>query len=59
MFFFALQGISFTLAAATVDPQSKSYNPAPLKEYLAALGVPYFYEEQGRRLRPALLNTKQ
>ena len=31
----------------TVDPQSAAYDPRPLKEYLATLGVSYFYEEQG------------
>lgn len=30
----------------TVDPGSPSYNPNALKDYLAQLGVPYFYEEQ-------------
>ena len=34
----------FQLAAATVDPQTPEYNPAPLKEYMQHLGVPYFYE---------------
>ena len=38
--------IRFELAACTVDPQSPDYDPAPLKPYLAALGVPYFYESQ-------------
>jgi tRNA 2-thiocytidine biosynthesis protein TtcA len=38
--------IRFELAAATVDPQSPDYDPAPLKAYLAELGVPYFYESQ-------------
>ena len=40
-------GISFTLGAVTVDPGSTSYNPRPLIPYLKALGVPYYYEEQG------------
>ena len=31
----------------TVDPQTSSYDPRPLIKYLAALKVPYFYEEQG------------
>ncbi|MFN3593088.1 MAG: tRNA 2-thiocytidine biosynthesis TtcA family protein [Thiobacillaceae bacterium] len=38
--------IRFELAACTVDPQSPDYDPSPLKPYLAALGVPYFYERQ-------------
>lgn len=41
------KGINFTIGAVTVDPGSASYNPRPLIPYLAALGVPYFYEEQG------------
>ena len=35
------------MGAVTVDPQSSSYSPRPLIPYMAALGVPYFYEEQG------------
>lgn len=42
------KGVNFTIGAVTVDPGSASYNPRPLIPYLAALGVPYFYEEQGR-----------
>lgn len=38
--------ISFTLAAATVDPQIEGFDPRPLKAYLAGLGVPYHYESQ-------------
>jgi len=38
--------IDFELAACTVDPQSPDYDPAPLKPYLAALGIPYFFESQ-------------
>ncbi|MEW5771621.1 MAG: ATP-binding protein [Pseudomonadota bacterium] len=38
--------VRFELAACTVDPQSPEYDPSPLKPYLAALGVPYFYESQ-------------
>ncbi|KAG1709780.1 tRNA-cytidine(32) 2-sulfurtransferase [Nymphon striatum] len=40
------KGIMFSLGAVTVDPQTESYNPSSLKEYLAKLNVPYFYEEQ-------------
>ena len=39
--------MTFELGAVTVDPQTPSYNPRPLIGYMAALGVPYFYEEQG------------
>lgn len=38
--------IRFELAAATVDPQSPEYDPRPLKDYVKALGVPYFYESR-------------
>lgn len=38
--------VKFELAACTVDPQSPEFDPSPLKPYLAALGVPYFYESQ-------------
>lgn len=38
--------IRFELAACTVDPQSAAFDPSPLKPYMAALGVPYFYESQ-------------
>lgn len=40
------RGVRFSLGAVTVDPGSASYNPRPLIPYLAALGLPYFYEEQ-------------
>ena len=46
-FFSAARGVRFSLGAVTVDPGSASYNPRPLIPYLAALGVPYFFEEQG------------
>jgi len=36
--------VRFELGAATVDPQSPDYFPAPLKPYMQALGVPYFVE---------------
>ena len=38
--------IQFELAAATVDPQSPDFDPSPLKDYMAELGVRYFYESQ-------------
>lgn len=42
------QNLQFTIGAVTVDPQTPSYDPSPLKHYLASLGVPYFYESQGK-----------
>ena len=38
--------VRFELAAATVDPQSPDFDPSPLKDYMAELGVRYFYESQ-------------
>ncbi|OOZ41269.1 tRNA 2-thiocytidine(32) synthetase TtcA [Solemya pervernicosa gill symbiont] len=38
--------IHFDLAAVTVDPQHESFDPSPLKAYLAELGIPYFYISQ-------------
>jgi len=35
--------VRFELACATVDPQTPSFDPSPLKEYMKALGVPYYY----------------
>ncbi|EGZ22019.1 hypothetical protein PHYSODRAFT_557789 [Phytophthora sojae] len=35
--------VRFELACATVDPQTPSFDPSPLKEYMRALGVPYYY----------------
>ena len=38
------KGVRFDLAAATVDPMTHStYDPRPLKVYMKALGIPYFY----------------
>lgn len=45
----AAKGVSFQLAAVTVDPQSASYDPSPLIPYLAALKIPYFFEQQGKK----------
>eukprot|EP01125_Pyxidicula_operculata_P013738 TRINITY_DN4559_c0_g2_i2.p1 TRINITY_DN4559_c0_g2~~TRINITY_DN4559_c0_g2_i2.p1 ORF type:complete len:860 (+),score=152.31 TRINITY_DN4559_c0_g2_i2:1444-4023(+) len=39
--------IKFDLGCTTVDPQTISYDPSPLKQYLAGLGIPYYYESQG------------
>ncbi len=38
--------IKFELGAITVDPQIEGFDPSPLKEYLAGLNIPYFYQEQ-------------
>ncbi|OWZ00908.1 hypothetical protein PHMEG_00027801 [Phytophthora megakarya] len=35
--------VRFELACATVDPQTPSFDPSPLKEYMRALGVDYYY----------------
>ncbi|XP_069131518.1 uncharacterized protein [Argopecten irradians] len=45
-FYCRSKGLSFEFGAVTVDPQTPSYDPRPLKAYLASLGVPYFYESQ-------------
>nr|XP_039264725.1 uncharacterized protein LOC120340516 [Styela clava] len=45
-FYAKKQGVDFELGAVTVDPKTESYDPSPLIEYLSALGLPYFYEEQ-------------
>jgi tRNA(Ile)-lysidine synthase TilS/MesJ len=36
--------IQFTIAATTVDPEIEGFDPSVLKNYLAELEVPYFYE---------------
>jgi tRNA 2-thiocytidine biosynthesis protein TtcA len=38
--------IKFDLACATVDPCIDGYDPHYLKDYLAGLGIPYFYRRQ-------------
>ena len=38
--------VRFELGAMTVDPESDSFDPSPLRDYVPALGVPYFYERQ-------------
>jgi tRNA(Ile)-lysidine synthase TilS/MesJ len=45
-FIAASKSVRFEFGAVTVDPKSSSYNPSSLKDYLAELKVPYFYEEQ-------------
>jgi tRNA 2-thiocytidine biosynthesis protein TtcA len=44
-----LQGhapVKFDLAACTVDPEIPGFDPSPLRQFLAELGIPYFYESQ-------------
>jgi tRNA 2-thiocytidine biosynthesis protein TtcA len=38
--------IHFDLGVITVDPMSDSFDPSPLKTYVPAMGVPYFFESQ-------------
>lgn len=38
--------VHFQLSAITVDPQIDGFDPAPLKPYMARLGMPYFYQSQ-------------
>ncbi|MFK5969130.1 MAG: ATP-binding protein [Candidatus Marithrix sp.] len=38
--------IKFELGVITVDPQIQGFDPSPLKEYLAELGIAYFYCSQ-------------
>lgn len=38
--------LPFDLGVATVDPGIEGFDPSPLIPYMAALGVPYFYERQ-------------
>lgn len=35
--------VRFTIAAATVDPQTSSFDPKPLIPYMKRLGVPYHF----------------
>jgi len=37
--------VRFEVEAVTVDPLTEGFQPATLKPYLAALGVPYHYEQ--------------
>ncbi|KAL8616794.1 hypothetical protein ACOMHN_017831 [Nucella lapillus] len=46
-FYCRSKGVQFEFGAVTVDPQTSSYDPSPLKQVMADLGVPYFYESQG------------
>ena len=36
--------IQFSIAAITIDPEIEGFDPSKLKDYLAELEVPYFYE---------------
>ena len=36
--------IQFSIAAITIDPEIDGFDPSKLKNYLAGLDVPYFYE---------------
>jgi tRNA 2-thiocytidine biosynthesis protein TtcA len=38
--------VSFDIAAVTVDPQIEGFDPSPLKDYMRALGVKYYYQSQ-------------
>jgi tRNA 2-thiocytidine biosynthesis protein TtcA len=38
--------VRFELAVATVDPGIEGFDPSPLKDYLAGLGIDYFYQKQ-------------
>ncbi len=38
--------VRFELGVITVDPQVEGFDPAPLKDYYDALGVPWFYQQQ-------------
>lgn len=42
----AVAPVKFDIAAMTVDPMSDSFDPSPLKPYIASLGIPYFFERQ-------------
>ena len=43
-YYMKAKGVEFDLAAATVDPQTPStFDPSPLKVYMKALGMTYFY----------------
>ena len=38
--------VKFDLAVATVDPGIEGFDPSPLKDYLARLGIDYYYRRQ-------------
>lgn len=37
--------IKFSIAAITIDPEIEGFDPSVLKNYLAELDIPYFYEK--------------
>lgn len=38
--------VKFELAACTIDPEIPGFDPSPLKEWVKALEIPYFYESE-------------
>ena len=38
--------VKFELAACTIDPEIPGFDPTPLKDWLAELGIPFFYEAE-------------
>ena len=38
--------VHFELGVITVDPMSENFDPSPLQDYLAGLGIPYYCEQQ-------------
>jgi tRNA 2-thiocytidine biosynthesis protein TtcA len=38
--------VRFDLAAATVDPGIEGFDPSPLKDYVPALGIPYYFRPE-------------
>eukprot|EP00163_Fabomonas_tropica_P001254 TRINITY_DN10954_c0_g1_i2.p1 TRINITY_DN10954_c0_g1~~TRINITY_DN10954_c0_g1_i2.p1 ORF type:complete len:1039 (-),score=255.27 TRINITY_DN10954_c0_g1_i2:84-3200(-) len=36
--------INFEIGCCTIDPETPSFDPSPLKAYMKELGIPYFYE---------------
>jgi tRNA 2-thiocytidine biosynthesis protein TtcA len=38
--------VKFDLAAATVDPQIEGFDPAPMREYVSALGLRHYYRRE-------------
>ncbi|WP_455217583.1 tRNA 2-thiocytidine biosynthesis TtcA family protein [Kaarinaea lacus] len=43
--------VRFDLAAMTVDPQVEGFDPSTLTNYMAELGVPYFYQSSALESR--------
>jgi len=38
--------VKFELAACTIDPEIPGFDPSPLKDWVAKMGIPYFYEAE-------------